>query len=72
MQGFPQKVDEELMVMLYLAREGNEQAQQYLFEKHHLQIYTNQEVGEINKLILERGLTTEQAIKQLGKEKVWL
>jgi uncharacterized protein Smg (DUF494 family) len=60
--------DREALVMIAdLAKQGDEQAVEFLRQKFSIRVFTHDEVERVNQL-REQGLTIAQAIEQVKEE----
>jgi uncharacterized protein Smg (DUF494 family) len=60
--------DREALVMIAdLAKQGDEQAVEFLRQKFSIRVFTHDEVERVNQL-REQGLTITQAIEQVKEE----
>lgn len=63
------KTDGALKAILELAKEGDIEATAYLMERHHLKVFTNEEIQRVNDLI-DSGIEQTEAINQIDQERI--
>lgn len=64
---FVPKDRDALMMIAELAKQGDEQAIEFLRQRFSIRVFTHEEVAKVN-LLRKQGLTINQAIEQVKEE----